>query len=268
MWLRPVRWGKVLPFAPILIFLTSPMPAAAAVILYSTGFEPPTFTAGPIAGQDGWQVFGPGVSTVENTFVKTGVQSEFVDGSTGSQSGPFRGSLSAGPIIDLSADVAIFSSSTQSEWQFAALAPGLSQFLGGIDVFPDNAIEVISAGFPVIGTFPRATAFNASAWHHIDLLFDLTTQTYDVSLDGSTLASNVPICGDDLSCAGALVSNYGDGFFDSFGEKTFGGRPGTDDSGYMDNFRASNVPEPSTVGMLLMGMALAGAGFRRSARRR
>src|SRR5689334_24892731 len=82
--------------------------AHADVVLYSTGFENPPFTTGPIAGQDGWNVFGPGISTVENTFVKTGSQAVFIDGSTASQSGPFHSDFSTGtPFVDLSADIAI-----------------------------------------------------------------------------------------------------------------------------------------------------------------
>ena len=114
--------------------------------LYSTGFEAPAFTTGPIAGQDGWGVFGPGNSAVQNFFAKTGSQAVFIDGSTPSQSGPFHSDTSTGPLIELSADIAIFTSSTQSSWQFAGIGPGLIGYLGGINVGSDNTIYAITPG--------------------------------------------------------------------------------------------------------------------------
>ena len=250
--------AALLAFATVLT-----IPAVHSTVLYSTSFENPPFTTGAIAGQDGWSVFGPGISTVENSFARTGSQAVFVDGGTPSQSGPFHGDTSSGPLIDLSADIAIFTSSTQSEWQFAALGPGLAGFLGGIDVLPDNSIIAITSGFTPLGVFPRAAAFNLTAWHHIDLLFNMTAQTYSIKLDGSTLASNVAFCGDNGPCAGAPVPTYGVGFFDSFGQSTFGGIPGTNDSGYMDNFQVAVVPEPASVLGVIAGLAVLGAGLRR-----
>src|SRR5580704_17381765 len=65
------------------LMATIAVPAAFAdTVLYSTSFENPPFTTGPIAGQDGWNVFGPGISTVENSFADTGSQAVFVDGGT------------------------------------------------------------------------------------------------------------------------------------------------------------------------------------------
>src|SRR5580700_4159335 len=119
------RLGLV--FAPALLALIIGGSAAHAdTVLYSTSFENPPFTTGPIAGQDGWNVFGPGISTVENSFADTGSQAVFVDGGTASQSGPYHSVFSTGPLVDVSADLAIFTSSTQSEWQFAGLGSGLA----------------------------------------------------------------------------------------------------------------------------------------------
>jgi len=251
----------------IILLASVALPAAYAdVVLYDTGFENPPFVTGSIAGQDGWQIVGPGISTVENSFARTGSQAVFVDGATASQSGPYHSDSSTGPLVDLSADIAIFTSSTQSEWQFAGLGSGLFPFLGGIDIFPDNSIVALTAGFPVIGSFPRATAFDASAWHHIDLLFNIPSQTYTVTLDGSTLASNLAFCGDNGPCAGAPVSSYGTGFFDSFGQSTLGSNPGSNDSGYLDNYSAaelSSVPEPSSREALVIGLACIALGVRR-----
>lgn len=244
------------------------IPHAKAGVLYSTSFENPPFTPGPVAGQDGWQLFGPGLSSVENSFAQTGSQAVFVDGGAATQSGPYHSDSSAGPLVDLSAELAIFTASTQGEWQFAALGSGLVGFLGGIDVYPDNTIAAITAGYPIIGTFPRATTFDASAWHNVNLLFDIPAQTYNISIDGTTLASNVPFCSDNSACTSGTFLNYGNGFFDTFGASSPGITGTPNDSGYLDNYSVSSVaPEPSTVPLLLCGLAgLALARRRRLAR--
>jgi hypothetical protein len=262
MSLIPSRVATAVWSGLILALVALAIPAARAdVVLYQTSFESPTFATGPISGQDGWSVFGPGISTVESPFAKTGSQAVFVDGGTASQSGPFHSDTTAGPLVDLSADIAIFTSSNQTSWQFAATGPGLIGFLGGIDIGfagGGSSIQAITAGFPVIGSgFSRATAFDATAWHHIDLLFDIATQTYNITLDGSTLDSNVPFCGSNSGCTGAAVPLYSDGFFDSFGTGN--------DSGYMDNYQVAlvnPVPEPSSVFLLVTVLGI-GVGLRR-----
>lgn len=260
------RFGRLVAAGLMAFMATVAVPAAFAdTVLYSTSFENPPFTTGPIAGQDGWNVFGPGISTVENSFADTGSQAVFVDGGTPTQSGPYHSDFSTGPLVDVSADLAIFTSSTQSEWQFAGLGSGLAPFFGGIDILPNNDILAITNGFPIIGIFPRATAFNSTAWHQVVLLFNIPAQTYNISLDGVTLDSNVPFCGDNGPCVGAPVAAYSDGFFDSFGQSTFGGTPGTNDSGYMDNYSVTNVtptPEPSML-PLVIGLTAICIGLRR-----
>jgi uncharacterized Zn-binding protein involved in type VI secretion len=211
-------------------------------ILYSTGFESPTFAIGPVAGQDGWNVAGPGNPIVEGFFVNSGSQAVFVDGNEASGSGLYHVDVTTGPIVDLSADIAIFTASTQTEWQFGAMDPTLSQFLGGIVVFPDNTFEAITAGYPVIGVFPRATGFDPTAWHSVDMQFNIISQTYTITLDGVTLASNLPFCGDQTMCGGANVASYGAGIFDSDGISSPGvGALGSipNDSGYLDNFQVT-----------------------------
>jgi hypothetical protein len=240
----PARFERTLLPAFVLMAALA-LPAYADI--YSTGFESPTFTPGAIAGQDGWITFGPGLSSVTSSFAKTGSQSVFVDGGTATQSGPYHNDSSTGPLVDLSADFAIFQSSNQTGWQFAATGTNLVQFIGGIDIVGSN-ILAITPGFTPIGTFTRATTFDSTAWHHIDLLLNLTSQTYDISLDGSTIGSNLAFCGSNAGCTGANVAAYGAGFFDSFGG-------GGNDSGYLDNYRVANVPtgvpEPSSI-LLLM----------------
>src|SRR5271157_5023526 len=110
----------------VFAFVFLAIPAAWAGTLYSTGFENPPFTLGPLAGQDGWQVFGNANVLVENTIVQSGMQAVSVDGSVVGQSGPYHNDFSTGPLIELSAGIYIASSSSQSQWQFAGLGSGLT----------------------------------------------------------------------------------------------------------------------------------------------
>jgi hypothetical protein len=254
--MRLLQLGKI--FSAVLVAAVAPA-AFGNSIVYSTSFEDPPFTPGVITGQDGWNVFGPGVSTVENTFAESGTQAVFISGATASQSGPYHADTSTGtPYVDVSADIAIFTSSTQTEWQFAALGPNLTGYLGGINILANNEIVPITAGSQEIGTFTRATTFDGTAWQHIDLLFNMTAQTYSVTLNGTLLASGLSFCGSNSTCTGASLPTYGDGFFDSFGTGN--------DAAYMDNYSVTNVsgtPEPGTS-MLMLG----GAGLLALVRRR
>jgi hypothetical protein len=242
-------------------------PAWANTVLYSTSFENPPFTVGSINGQSGWSVFGPGAQEVENFFADTGSQAVFVDGNAPSQTGPYYATPTTGPLVDLSADLAIFTSSTQTEWQFAATGADLVGYLGGINIQTNGDISAITgaSGYTDIGTFTRATGFNSSAWVNVNLLFDLATQTYNISVGGVTLASNVPFCGGNATCTGATLTTFDDGFFDTFGDASLG-----NDSGYMDNYSVTLVtatPEPGNLGLIALGMVALGLVRRKTQQR-
>jgi len=225
---------------------------ANAAVVFSTGFESPAYSTVAIAGQNGWGVYGPGLSIVEGAFAKTGDQAVFVDGGTASQSGPYHTNVTTGPFVRLSADLAIFTSSTQSEFQFGGLGAGLIGFLGGFNVLPNDSVQAITAGYPIIGTFTRATAFDSTAWHHVELFFNIPAQVYDVTIDGVTLAAGLAFCGDNGPCNGATLASYNNGLFDSFGIN------GTaNDSGYMDNFQVEafeTAPEPASILLIATGL--------------
>jgi hypothetical protein len=241
---RPGRLGLLAILVALMMSVT--IPAARAGVVYSTGFEPPTYTLGNLVGQDGWQIFGPATVLVENSLVQSGVQAVSVDGSVVSQSGPFHADVATGPLVQLSAGIYIASSSNQSEWQFSGLASGLAPFMGGINVLPGGAIQLQTPGFPTVGTFSYDT------WHNVRYVFDITTQTFDFYLDNSLISANAPF-------VGGFVGAFGDGLFDTFG--------GGNDFGYIDNYSVANVsgvPEPASITLFGSGvLGLAAAARRR-----
>ena len=189
---------------------------------------------------------------IENTLVKTGLQAVSVNGSVTGQTGPVYAPNFVDPILDLSADIYIASSSRESEWQFATTGAGGIGFAGGIDI-NGTSINAISDSYPVIGSITR------DAWHHVDVILNYANQTYTVELDGSTVAANLAFCGNNFGvCNGAPVTSMGWDLFDSFG--------GANDLGAMDNFSiAIPTPEPATI--TLLGAGVLGLGLLRCRRR-
>lgn len=248
---------------PIALFLIlASVVGAPAAVLYSTGFENPPFVPGPLAGQDGWGVFGTSSAvTVQSAVVESGSQAAKIDGApVQGQTGPFHTDLSTGPLVSLSADLRLDTSSSQGGWQFAGVGPNLIGFLGGINIGANSNIFLITPGFPAAGSFSR------DVWHHVDFVFDLGSQTYAFSLDGSLTASNVPFCGSNAGCTGAFVGTFANGLFDTFGI-------GANDAGYIDNYAVatiSTVPEPASVllvggGLLALGIVAWRARYKQSA---
>jgi hypothetical protein len=254
------RIGQAIALAAACV-TASPVSAA---VLYATSFEPPTFTPGPIAGQDGWAEFpGSGASFVQNSFAFTGTQAVAVIPALATgQDGPYKTVNTPAPIVEQSAEIYLASSSTQSAWQFAAVGAGLVGYAGGIDIDADNTIHAITGSFPIIGTLTR------DAWNEVDLSLNYATQTYTIDLNGVAIASNLAFCGTNGGCTGAVVPSYSDGIFD-----TFAGVSNVNDIGYIDDYSVVAVPAPvighGLSSVLGIGSVLFGAKlFQRSKKRR
>ena len=251
-------------FTAITLLSISAVPGYGGVI-YSTGFESPAFTLGSInsPSQDGWGSFNPTDSfdAVQNTFVKTGAQAAWVIPVKSStvQTGMFHSNSTTGPLIELSADIFIASSSLQNQWQFAGLGSGLAPFIGGIDVYADNSIHLITAGFTSVGTLSR------DVWNNVDFIFNMTTQKYSFTLNGVSVATGVAFCRDNGPCTSvAPVTSYGTTFFDVFATLN------SNDLGAIDNLSLSTInatPEPGSILLMGSGLALVAARRRMASRR-
>ncbi len=233
--------------------------AAQAAVPYSTDFEQPAFTPGPVAGQSGWNVFSnsgqPNAAQITTAAAKSGTQSLGVDATVTAQTGPWYdfGAVTSGSLV-MSGDIMTPSSAAGVEWQFATLGPGLAGFAGGID-WSGTTIFAITSGFPVIGTF------SSDVWHHVDIISNLTSQTFRVVVDGVGLGSYA-FCGDNGPCAGSPISTLQTATFDTFG----GASPTAPSVSYLDNFSvAAGAPEPAAWLLMLGGFGLAGAALRRRA---
>ena len=232
--------------------LSAPGTATAG---YSTGFEAPDFTPGALAGQSGWSEYPRPSSAiqVQNVNPHSGVQAiDIIPALASGQDGAYFTDNTPDPIVKQSADIYLYSSSTQSEWQFAALGTGLVGFAGGIGILADDSIVLITAGIPTI-----TATFTRNVWNHVDLFLNYTTQKYSVDLNGLEIASDVAFCGDNGPCAGANVPFHANGFF-----ATFSGA-GVNDLGSLDNYAVAAIPEADTSAMLAVGLGLVGWRLRR-----
>jgi len=241
------------------------IPAAQAGVVYSTGFETSDgYTTGPISGQNGWQVFNSPLAQVENTFADGGSQALWINGNSNSdQNGAYHVDAPTEPIIELSADLYI-ASGIENEWQFSATGPGLSGYIGGINLIPTNPVGGLTDNIQIeSGSLGTVGTFNLNTWNLVDFVFDMDTQTYSFSLNGTLIASGLAFCGSNSGCTGAPVASYADSFFDVFGSTN------STDEGYMDNFSLTQstgaAPEPGTL--LLMGAGLALVAGRKFARK-
>jgi hypothetical protein len=195
------------------------------------------------------------VVDVGNALALTGTQAlTIIPALATGQDGAYYTDNTPGALVVQSADIYLYSSSTQSAWQFAALGPNLAGFAGGIDILPDDSVILTTAGYPSVATFAR------NQWNHVALTLDYSAQTFSVDLNGARIASNVAFCGDNGACtSGANVPFHANGFFDAFGGAS------VNDLGVLDNYSvvALPVPEAGNWAMLLAGLGLVGWQTRR-----
>jgi hypothetical protein len=215
---------------------------AHAGIIYQTGFENPPFTLGPIAGQDGWNVFSggstPNAATIQNAVFFAGSQAVEVNTAQASgQTGPWRSDPSSpsDQIVTMKAEVMLTSSSVPTAWQFAGLTGSLGTFFGGFNALTDGTLQIITTGFPVT----TSSVVSRDVWNLWEVDYNFTTQTFNILINNSLVAANEPF----LNPATA----FGTGLFDTFNAT------GGNDIGYLDNYSITGAVIPEPGGLVLLG---------------
>ncbi|MFO0908913.1 MAG: PEP-CTERM sorting domain-containing protein [Isosphaeraceae bacterium] len=217
---------------------------ARAQVIYSTGFEAPTFTTGTLSGQGGWTVLGPtNLTVVENTFASTGTQAVRINALGNIDSGgavlPVSFGIGNGPMVDVSVDQYFTTSTHRSGGQqFVVFTPGGGYMAEAVMV--NDGQLLIHSG---LGNQSFAGP-TLDAWHHWEFRLDFVGQKFDFLLDGTTVASSLPF-GASSTSAGFVTFQYA--------------LPG-DDHRYIDNLSISvaPVPEPST---LMLGFVVGAFGL-------
>jgi hypothetical protein len=229
---------------------------ASATVLYSTNFASPSFSTGALAGQAGWGVVStqPNEVTVQDTVTDGGEPAVNLGQSAATvyyQYGPLTPTDPIVVSMDIDEDAPGFSGLT-----FAVISSA--------GVFDDNPNDDRAAGVEINGglrAIPTSSAtlapLSTGVWYDLSMTLDYATQTYDIAVDGSIVATNIPFCGyesDSATCTGAQASQ-----FEGVEVWTAGVKSG---AVYFGDVSIVELPEPSAWTMMLAGFAFAGLCLR------
>jgi hypothetical protein len=234
---------------PIIAFAIAVQDARADVI-FATGFEPPAYSLGQLAGQDGWT--GSSIPVVQSSIVQSGTQAAAFDASlaTGGQhlvshSLSYDSSSSPLKTVTIQEDFYMTSAGTRSYWDVISTS-GNGGFIGQLLIFPGNVAKLGLAS-STVGDAP----VSLDHWNTFDLVLNYQDQVQSAYLNGQFIGSG------SFANTNTTLNNF------SFGINV---DPGTDQA-YFDNIAVSAVPEPSSLTMA-MASGLVMVGCSRLRRRR
>ncbi len=249
-------------------------PAPGQVVLYQTGFEPPAYAPGPLAGQDGWGTpFGPSAVVVSTTQPSAGTQAVQINGSgvvsLGAGTGlagalsvrSFNYTATATPVVDIRARGRLSGPSTNTGQGADDDLVSLNLAAATTNNRSLGEIELSSAGqawgFDPLGNYVFGTPITLGTDFELGIRLDFTARTTQYLLNDNVLGS-VPF---DTAITGNVLS------FASLGLLAVDD-PATVDSslytGAFDNLTVTVTPVPEPGSLALVGVAaVAGLGARR-----
>ncbi|HEY1686684.1 MAG TPA: PEP-CTERM sorting domain-containing protein [Tepidisphaeraceae bacterium] len=202
---------------------------AGAVDIFSADFEPPAYSLGPIAGQNGWS----NVGTVESS-TALGTQALAVTLPPGD--GPFHEAMQPLPNIPVLGQVVTVSADLRyGEAESVATSIPLFGDSGLIgQVYYDNGFFLgnTDEGTPVLSSAD-------DAWHHIVWTLNFSALSMSASVDGTSLGS-LPI---NNNIAPTQLNSF---YF------YVQGAASTSQTGYLDNVDITMTPEPSAIALILL----------------
>jgi len=100
-------------------------------------------------------------------------------------------------------DAFLTSSSSMSAFQFSGMFTfaGPDGFIGGFNALPNGRLQLQTAGFP-----QSAPVIVRDVWQHWAVLFNFSQRSFNVYIDGSLVAANLPFLNP--------FSSFEFGFFD------------------------------------------------------
>ena len=223
---------------------------AQATTVFSTGFEPPGYSTGQLAGQAGW--FNAPNAFVQTTSVESGLQGVSVDpGALGQHvtyhSTSYNSVGDPNQLVTISTDFMLDSLGVGAVWE-ALAAIGNGGFITQLLVLSDTG--------QVCGFNPcNGPTLTAGTWYNLSMELDYATGTVRDLVDGvefsSGLFSNVPGHSTTLDFVGLGTNN------------TF--MAGSTGKASWDNLSvvSSGAPEPAAWTMMLTGFAVLGGVIRR-----
>jgi hypothetical protein len=218
------------------VTLSAVATGAQAATIFSTGFEPPDFTTGPLAGQQGWTGVG---GTVETGTVFAGVQAVGFDttGVSTQRNAVSVPTAGQGSLVQVSDEFFISAVNGSAVWD-PLLIDGNAGFVGQLEII--DGVAVLGLADSSVGSVP----VSIGAWHNYTMDFNFATGIQSAFVDGVLIGTG------PLATASTDVDALGMGINEASGSTA---------QGFADNLSLTSVPEPSTWAMMLAGFA--GLGF-------
>ncbi len=227
--------GRAVAFLTCVALATAPLSAFAAD-LFSTSYEAPTYSVGPLDGQDGWVNRFDIDPVVTSGFARTGSQSLEVRQAAGEN--PFGLTFRVGPYSTAAPKVSVEHSvdlDGPDGWTSTFVSPlalvGENGFVAQLAI-RDGATANLGLADIGVGGVPIQT----DTWITLELVLDFPTQTVEGFVDGVSIGS-----GPFASPATELVQVE---IFHIFGL----GNPGPSPSFFVDDLSISSIPLVPTCG--------------------
>jgi hypothetical protein len=212
---------------------------AFAGVLYSTGFEPPTYTTGALAGQDGWTGT---LGTVETATVFGATQAVGYD-ATGA---PFLSQLfnshavpgGQGSLVEVTDEFLVSAADRNVNWENLTLF-GNASFVAEF-VIIDGIVGLVSLG-NLLGTMP----VTVGAWHDYELDVNFATDMVAGYVDGNLIGAG------SFGAANTALTVVDLGINNTNGLST--------SQAFVDNLSitaVTAVPEPSAVVLWAVGLSV------------
>jgi len=217
-----------------------------AATIYSTGFEAPTYSIGPLNGQDGW--IASGNTNVASVLPQSGNQDAVLLDAGGTQSAAHFDLIGASPVVTVEANLELLSHTTP--WSFGFVSAGGAN--GSVTINTNGSLSFANTGF----TTPAGT-ISLLNYNRYDLTANFGTETYSFALNGSTIAAGIPMGFPfplpGIFVVGQLVNPVGG----------LGGEILFDNYSVTTGTSGASTPEPSTLVMFGGGVLMLGIGVMR-----
>jgi uncharacterized repeat protein (TIGR01451 family) len=220
-------------------------PALTAGVVYQTGFEAPAFSAGQVAGQDGWNLIGTASSAViQAAAVASGLRAVAVTPATANFGGAGR-SLSYSATnqrLTISIDAYLSASGTASYWTVITANLNVT---GGPGININNRSGEID--FYCQGDHDTGVFITRGTWNHFEIDINFVDRTASAFYNGRRLLQ-------DFSIPSTATSLASVAFYSQRG-----GYAGTD-TAYFDNLTVTSDSQNCSYSLPRSSQAFPSAG--------
>jgi hypothetical protein len=238
--------------------------AIQAVIVYQTGFEPPTYATGALVGQGGWVGSSGGTETftVQNSVVKGGSQAlnaatdPYVNSGWHADSRPLDSAPSVGPTDILILNYDQYLPDAWFEWPdngSRALTVYLRSAIAHYQLVlstwndPNQGKQRIGFGTDGVGSHQMSVdlvrADLADKWSNLCLVANNGTGLAEAFLNNTSLGTVTFTAGDLSLSVYTKIDLY------AYSGSSYGDPV----DAYVDNLSVSVVPEPATMALVALG---------------